>query len=58
MKLFIFVIFTAIVCASARPKWDLDLAGQGQAALGFVVGTVAVPVEGLGGNWKHKKWIT
>lgn len=49
MKLFIFVIFAAVVCASARPQWDLDFGGQGQAALGFATGVAAVPVAGLGG---------
>lgn len=50
MKLFIFVVFAFIACAFARPQWDTDVAGQGQAAGGFATGVVAVPVAGLGGK--------
>lgn len=49
MKLFIIVIFAAVVCASARPGWDFDIVGHGQAAAGFATGVVAVPAAGLGG---------
>lgn len=46
-------MFAVIMCASARPQWDLDILGHGQAAAGFATGVVAVPVAGLGGMGKH-----
>lgn len=50
MKLLILVAFALIAGALARPQWDTDVAGHGQAAAGFATGVVAVPVLGLGGK--------
>lgn len=50
MKLIIIAVFALIACASAKPKWDLDILGQAQAGAGFATGVVAVPAAGLAGK--------
>ncbi|XP_037042017.1 glycine-rich cell wall structural protein-like [Bradysia coprophila] len=49
MKFIVLVVLAFIACAMAKPL-DLDLGGHAQAAAGFAVGVVAVPVGGLGGG--------
>lgn len=50
MKFVALVVIAFVACALAKPT--VDLAGHGQAAVGFASGVAAVPAFGLGSMCK------